>query len=159
MTLNSDVSLPGNAGAHVALDDKPCPERTFRVVMIGVGGVYHDIVQCRRCHRDFKAYGNRILDPLTERLLDIPDGDNAIAGIKLSFRFTHGTANGQSEAAPKWFNDYGNAVAAFNGITGEAAVSAWPKHDATDTLTSVKVELWRKGIAEWECIDYKEYTP
>jgi len=159
MKLGSVLSLPGQTGAHIDLNEQPCPERTFTVVTVGSGGVYDDVVRCRRCHRELNVYGDSILDRLAERLLDVPDEDKAIGGIKLSYRYSHLSANGQRDAPPKWFYDCGKASEAFTGITREAAIASWRPQDVNDRLMLVVVELYRKGAADWERIERKEYKP
>jgi hypothetical protein len=158
MKLNSNVTLANESGHHVALDDKPCTGRTFHVVSVGVGGIYHNVVQCDSCQRQFKIYGEHILDPFVERLLSRADENTGSAAIKMSYRYLHRNANGQSDLPSKWFNDFSKAIDAFNGVTEEALLSAWPRYDMSDRLIKIVMELYRKGSNEWECVDRREYN-
>jgi hypothetical protein len=83
----------------------------------------------------------------------------ALAAVKIKYRYSHGRANSAVEIPSKWFKNVPRAHELFEGITEEAAISAWPRsrYDPTDKLNSISIEFFRKGVADWECVERKEY--
>jgi len=146
MKPRDTVSFAEEAGAHMTLDETPCPENTFHVVTVGVGGVR---VRCHRCNRELISYGSRIVDPLVKERLNLRDESGAIAGVRASYRYTHGDATGLTEIPPKWFCNIDMAYEYFSGITEQAAVSSFPRYDPTDTVNSVTIEFCQKQTGDW----------
>jgi len=149
MKPGDTVSFAGEAGAHLALNETPCPANIFHRITFRIGGIYSNRVRCQTCHRVLTSDGSRIFDPLVMRLSNRPDESEAIAGVKLSYRYTHGTAIELTEIPPKWFCNIDMAYEYFSGITEQAAVSSFPRYDPTDTVNSVTIEFCQKQTGDW----------
>lgn len=149
MRPGDTVRFAGEAGAHLTLNETPCPETIFHVITVRIGGVYSNRVRCHTCHRALTSYGSRIFDPLVKELLNLRDESGATAGVKASYSYAHGNATRLIEISTKWFYNVDMAYEFFSGITEQAAVSAFYRHDTTDTLNSVTIEFCQKQIGDW----------
>ena len=157
MKLGSTVRLPEASGSHFGLDLKACPEDSFRVTTAGVGGVYYDLVECIRCRREFKAYGEQIQDGLKDRC----EQSTSSFRVRLSYEYAHRNAVAAADAPEMDFEDYSKAVDVFTGITAAACAFLWdvcgvPGHSADDILNSATVELETKGTSGWRRIERRE---
>lgn len=52
------VTFQGAAGEHRDNDGRECEGRIFGVKVVGVGGVYTNVVECSLCERELIAYEN-----------------------------------------------------------------------------------------------------
>lgn len=154
--LNTSISLPKNSCVHCALDGKICLGTQFTFIARGVGGLC-DELECESCHRVLQSYGDHILDPLAEAVLDLSDEANIVAAVKISYRYRHGKENGTTELPVRWFEKARKADEFFTGITEKGAVKVWPRYASDDTLDSVEIKLLTKGEGEWGTIRRKEY--
>lgn len=57
------VEFNANAGAHLNPKGKECDGRIFTILIKGSGGVYDDLVECRKCHRELGAFADRLVNP------------------------------------------------------------------------------------------------
>ncbi len=118
------------------------PGRDFRVVQVGVGGVYQNMVRCTLCHIELAAYGDQVVDPFAHAIREEQIVDSDLYGIRTTYRFRHHNANGVDSNPDIWFSSEANAENAFSKITREAAIKAWPISDQMDVLENTPLALW-----------------
>jgi len=157
MKPGSIIELQGAAGEHGMLNGQKCPGRRFVVLESGVGGIYEDRVECKTCDLQLFVYGNHVLDPMAEALLESADLEAGLFAIRTTYRFRHGNANGVESNPDLWFHSEAKARDAFSRITPQAAIKAWPARHHMDVLESVTVSLHERDEHEWHEIEKWEF--
>jgi hypothetical protein len=107
----------------------------------------------------FFARETRLLDPLNEELLNLRNKENAVAAVRATYKFRHGSENQTAEIPTKWFQTPMNAYSVFKGTTDEAALLAWPWSDVNDRLEEVTLtySLWQDN--EWRTVEKHPFVP
>lgn len=157
MKLGSTVGLPGDLGLHLGLDLKRCLPQLFRVVVVGSGAIYYDLLECTTCRRRFRSYGEQIRDPL----LDRADHSTALLRVSLSYEYLHNRAVAGADGPEMNFDDLARAFDVAEGITLEASRYLWsvcfiPGHDSSDLLKRVTLGLQTKTPTGWQTIESRE---
>jgi hypothetical protein len=63
MILGTTYTFPGESGKHDDNEKKVCLGRSFVAKVVGVGGVYTNVVECTFCGRELNAFENALVQP------------------------------------------------------------------------------------------------
>jgi hypothetical protein len=147
MNIGQTITLSSELGSHGDVAG-PCAGRRFKVSEIGSGGIYETRVECCTCERRLPFYGDQILDPLAEALLE--EGEEALCAVQVTYQFLSGKARGKISLPTWYFKVYPTALGAFESITQDAVCRAFRPVQPTDLLETATVRLFQRGQSDWD---------